>query len=333
MVSIDSIGGAPHVKINDMKAMLTAILVVLTLALAALGFWLWTPDLPRDRLEARYFAPDGAYLEVAGARLHVRDTGPRDAPAIIMLHGLGSSLHTWQDWARGLENRYRLVRFDLPAHGLTGADPTGDYSMERWVALLEGAMGALDLERAALLGNSMGGRLAWMMAAQRPARISALVLVSPDGFESPGFDYGKTPDVPALMGLMRYSLPAFMLRPNVEIAYSDKDALGQEVFERYHDMMRAPGNRAALVDMMGQVVLVPPEPLLERIEAPTLLVWGERDAMIPAENARDYLEAMKDASLVTFPELGHVPQEEAPARSLIPVADFLDRHLGAGSDT
>jgi len=315
-----------------MNTMLTTILIVLAVALAALGFWLWTPDLSRDRLEARYFAPDGAYVDVDGVRLHVRDTGPREAPAIIMLHGLGSSLHTWQGWADALDDRYRVIRLDLPAHGLTGADPTGDYSMDRWVALLDGLMDALEIETAALVGNSMGGRLAWMMAALRPARVSALVLVSPDGFESPGFEYGRSPDVPALMGLMRYTLPAFMLRSNVEIAYAEKDALADDVFRRYHDMMRAPGNRAALIEMMGQVMLVPPEPLLAQIEAPTLLVWGERDQMIPFGNAQDYLDAIADAELVGFPELGHVPHEEAPARSLPPVADFLDRHLAGRGD-
>ncbi|MEQ8399915.1 MAG: alpha/beta fold hydrolase [Roseitalea porphyridii] len=315
-----------------MNTMLTTILIVLAVTLAALGFWLWTPDLPRDRLEARYFAPDGAYVDVDGVRLHVRDTGPRGAPAIIMLHRLGSSLHTWQGWAEALDDRYRVVRFDLPAHGLTGADPAGDYSIGRWVALLDGLMDTLGLESAALIGNSMGGRLAWTMAAKRPARVSALVLVSPDGFESPGFEYGRSPDVPALMGLMRYTLPAFMLRSNVEIAYADKSALGDDVFRRYRDMMRAPGNRAALVDMMGQVMLVPPEPLLAQIEAPTLLVWGERDRMIPATNAQDYLNGIDGAKLVGFPDLGHVPHEEAPARSLPPVADFLDRHLAGRGD-
>jgi pimeloyl-ACP methyl ester carboxylesterase len=77
---------------------------------------------------------------------------------------------------------------------------------------------------------------------------------------------------------------------------------------------------------MRQVRLEPPGPLLAAITAPTLLVWGEQDAMIPVANASDYLSALTDAELVTFPELGHVPHEEAPARSLPPVQSFLDEH-------
>jgi pimeloyl-ACP methyl ester carboxylesterase len=72
-------------------------------------------------------------------------------------------------------------------------------------------------------------------------------------------------------------------------------------------------------------VLEPPEPYLEKITAPTLLVWGEKDRMIPVSNAQDYLRVMPNAKLVTFPDLGHVPQEEAPERSLQPVRAFLER--------
>lgn len=312
--------------------MLSIFFIALAALLAGLCFWLWTPDLPRAELETRYFGPDGAYVAVDGARLHLRDTGPREAPAIILLHGLGSSLHTWQGWAEGLDDRFRVIRLDLPGHGLTGADPSGDYSTDRSIELLNGLMNALDLERAAFVGNSMGGRLAWTFAARHPDRVWALVLVSPDGFESPGYAYHAEPEVPAMVGLMRHTLPAFMLRPNVEVAYADKTALSDAEFARYHDMMRAPGTRGALVELMRQVRLVPPEPLLAQIEAPTLLVWGEKDAMIPVANAQDYLAAMDGAALATFPDLGHVPHEEAPERSLPPVADFLDRHAEPRAD-
>lgn len=315
-----------------MRAMITLIFAALLVLITGLAYWLWTPDLARADLEARYLAPDGEYVVVEGARLHVRDTGPRDAPAIVMLHGLGSSLHTWQDWATRLDDRYRVIRLDLPGHGLTGADPTGDYTIARWMALLLAFLDTRNIDQAALIGNSMGGRLAWTLAAQHHDRISALVLLAPDGFESPGYAYNEAAEVPAMMDLMRFTLPAFMLRPNVEIAYADHSALTADVFRRYHDMMRAPGTRAAMVELMRQVVLTPPEPLLAKIDAPTLLVWGAQDAMIPVTNAQDYLSAIAQAELVTFDGLGHVPHEEAPAVSLEPVAAFLDRHLGATSD-
>lgn len=95
--------------------------------------------------------------------------------------------------------------------------------------------------------------------------------------------------------------------------------------ERYHALLLAPGNRQALLQRMRQTVLTDPVPFLRGIEVPVLLVWGELDAMIPVANAQDYLAALPDAKLVVLPGVGHVPQEEAPAESLVPVVDFLAR--------
>jgi pimeloyl-ACP methyl ester carboxylesterase len=78
-----------------------------------------------------------------------------------------------------------------------------------------------------------------------------------------------------------------------------------------------------MLDRMEQTVLRDPVPLLQRIQAPVLVVWGAKDAMIPVTNAEDYLRNLTDVRQVTFPDLGHLPQEEAPARSLPPVRDFL----------
>ena len=104
------------------------------MALLALVAWLYTPDLRRSDLEARYARGPADFIEGSGMRLHVRDTGPRDAPAVVLLHGLGASLHTWEDWANALPE-LRVIRFDLPGFGLTGADPSGDYSDKRSVAV------------------------------------------------------------------------------------------------------------------------------------------------------------------------------------------------------
>lgn len=296
---------------------------VVVIVLAAAAGWLWTPDKPREALEARYAAPPSRFLEVAGLRLHVRESGPPDAPAVILLHGFGASLHTWEDWARGLESDWRVIRFDLPGAGLTGPDPTSDYRDERGEQILLALMDQLDLARASLVGHSMGGRLAWRFAADHPDRVDKLVLVAPDGFASPGFEYDKPPDVPAILGLMRRVLPRALMRMNLAPAYADPDALANETLERYHDMLLAPGVRGALLDRMKQTRLRDPRPLLARIHAPTLLIWGEQDAMIPLTNAADYLKAVAGSRLVSLSGVGHLPQEERPAAALEALRRFL----------
>ena len=306
-----------------MKPILLVILCAIAIALTGAGYWLWTPDRPRTALEAAYLDRPEDLVPLLGMRIHVRMSGKPDAPAVILLHGFGASLHTFEPWARVLEKSYRVVRFDLPGSGLSEPDPTGTYTDERSMALLVALMDHLGLRQATLIGNSIGGRLAWNFAAAHPERVSKLVLISPDGYASPGFSYGKAPDVPFMLGLMRYAMPKSMLRPSLAAAYADPDKLGDTTLERYHALMLAPGVRNAMLERMRQTILRDPVPALQRIHVPVLLLWGEKDAMIPVSNGQDYLAALPRAKLVTFPDLGHVPHEEAPEKSLVPVLEFL----------
>ena len=306
-----------------MTRVLTLTALALLAGLGGAGWLLWTPDAERAALEARYAAPPSSFVTVEGVRLHVRDTGPRDAPAVLLLHGFGSSLHTWDDWAALLERERRVIRLDLPGFGLTGADPSGEYSDLRAVTLLEGLLDARGVARVDVIGSSMGGRLAWRFAAERPARVRRLVLMAPDGFASAGFTYDRPAGVPLMMRALPYTLPMPLLRGGVAPAYADPATLTDATLERYRDMMIAPGVRQAILDRMATHILVPPEPFLRRIAAPTLLLWGEADRMVPAPHAADYARELPDSRTVILPGLGHVPMEEAPARSLEPVRAFL----------
>jgi pimeloyl-ACP methyl ester carboxylesterase len=302
-----------------------AVIVLASVLLALLigAALLYTPDRPRAVLAARYHVQPGDFRQVAGLRLRLVDSGPRGAPAVILLHGFGSSLETWDAWAAALALDHRVIRFDLPGFGLTGPDPTGDYSDRRGLAVLRAVMDALGLARASLIGNSLGGKLAWSFAAQYPQLVDRLVLISPDGFASPGFAYGKSPRVPFTLHLLRYTLPRALVRLSLAPAYGDKRRLTDATVTRYWDMMRAPGVRGAMLDRMAQVMLTDPEAELRTIRAPTLILWGERDGMIPFSNAADYQRDIPGAELVALPGLGHVPFEEAPWVALPAVVGFL----------
>lgn len=302
---------------------MTWILIGLLVVLLALAIWLYTPDGRRTALEERWAPAPSTFVEVAGLRLHLRDTGPREAPAILLLHGFGSSLHTWDEVAAGLEDSFRVLRIDLPGFGLTGADPTGDYTDARAHVVIGALLDRLGLDRVHLVGSSMGGRIAWSFAAARPDRVDRLVLMAPDGFASPGIDYNRPPRVPLLMQALPYTLPRFMVKGGMAPAYADAAAMTDALVERYHAMMIAPGVRRAILDRMAGHVLVPPEPLLARIQAPTLLLWGAQDRMVPVTNAEDYLRVLPDARRVVLEGVGHVPMEEAPAEVVRVLREFL----------
>ena len=322
-------------------------LVLALTALTLLSLWLWTPDVPRATLEARYLAAPADLRQVGPWQLHVRDSGPpgaqqrtaqraaqsaaqsapsgtpSDAPAVVLLHGFGSSLQTWDAWAQGLAATHRVVRIDWPGSGLSPPDPAHDYRDERSLQLLIALLDDLGLKRVNLVGHSMGGRIAWTFAAKFPERTDKLVLVAPDGFASFGFEYGQPMAVPATLGLMRHVLPKPLLRMNLQAAYAQPESLSDAVTTRYHDLILAPGARQAMLDRLAQTVLQEPGPLLRQIRAPTLLVWGEADAMIPVSNASDYLQAITGSRLVSWPKVGHLPQEEAAQLSLKAVGAFL----------
>lgn len=302
---------------------LSIVLGVALVLLIIAGGWLWTPDKSRALLEQRYSNGPADFLEVAGVRLHVRDSGPKDAPAVILIHGFGASLHTWEPWAKVLAGDHRVIRFDLPGCGLSAPDPTGDYTDARSMQVLIALMDQLGVAKASVVGHSIGGRIAWTFAAQHPDRVDKLVLVAPDGFASPGFEYGTRPEVPVTVKMMRYALPKALLRMSLEPAYADPAVMTDELTTRYYELMLAPGVRDAMIARLEQTTLVDPLPWLQRIRAPTLLLWGEKDAMIPFANSADYLKAMPQIKLVAFPGVGHLPQEEAAAASLAAVREFL----------
>jgi len=303
-----------------------AFVWLVTALLGAGGWAVWTSDIDRPTLEAKYLEAPGDMVTVLGNRLHVRDSAPQaapDKPVLLLLHGFGASLHTWDVWTAQLSQHFRVLRVDLPGSGLSGPDTQGDYTDSRTIALLLALMDQRGVARASLIGHSIGGRIAWTLAASHPARVDKLVLLAPDGFASPGFAYGSAPKVPVTMGLMRYTLPRWMLRSNLLLAYADPATLSDDLLTRYHELMLAPGSRVALLARMQQTQLVDPVPLLRRITAPTLLVWGRQDAMIPFANAADYQREIPHNTLLELDHMGHLPQEESPQRALPAVEQFL----------
>ena len=300
-------------------ALMAALFLALSLYLA------WTPDLSREALLQSYSRAGTSLIKAGEQSVFVHDSGPKDAPSLVLLHGFGASLQTWDAWAGELEKDRRVLRFDVPGFGLSGPAANNDYSDAADVTRLLALLDQLGLQQVALGGHSMGGRIAWNFAVAHPERVSHLILVSPDGFPDPSSTSENTYKVSPLLGLMHYSLPAWALKMGVAPAYGDESLLTPQVLRRYHDMMRAPGVRAAAMERMRQSRYIDPVPLLQSLKMPVLLVWGEKDAFIPISNAQDYLKVIPQATLVSIPNAGHVVHEEAAKLSVEAVKEFLQK--------
>jgi pimeloyl-ACP methyl ester carboxylesterase len=286
----------------------------------------WAPDKPLEELKARWAQPPSRFLVADGVLVHLRDEGPRDDPLpIVLLHGTSDSLHTWDGWVSGLSGGRRVVRFDLPGFGLTGPNPENDYSMRRYMQFVGAVLDRLGIEQHVLVGNSLGGHIAWEFAASSPGRVRALVLVDAGGYE---FESQEVPLAfrlvrqPVLRHAFDHVLPRGLVQSSVRNVYGDPAKATPELVDRYYDMALRAGNRRALAHRMDTRLAGDPQ-RIRALKIPTLILWGGRDRLIPVASGRQFERDIAGSKLVVFAELGHLPQQEDPLGTLVELRRFL----------
>lgn len=305
--------------------MLTRVLGIVILVGVIVVVWLaWTmrPVETREVQDA-YFSTNDRYVSAAGFDWRVRESGPDGGPALVLVHGFSHSLEAFQPWAERLDDEYRVIRFDLPGHGLTGRPEDGDYSNEATVEQVSALLEMIAPETFALGGNSLGGLVAWRYAAQNPERTGALVLVSPGGYPINGVTEEPV-DVPPGVELYLRGAAEPMVRAALAALYADPEKLAGEEVERVASLMQREGNGEAMVRRLEQFTLPDPEPVLRSIETPVLVLWGEQDIMVPSQHGQRFVEALPDARLVTYENAGHVAMQELPGETAAEVEAFLD---------
>ena len=315
----------------DLKIL--GIAVALLLVIAVVG-WLWLrgPDIPYATLEAKYADPDPVshFVDLPGGyHVHYQDEGGPDLPVLVLLHGFGDSYTTWEGWVRELKTRRRVITVDLPGHGLTRAPVDTVLRIDSLADFVDRFAAALALPKFAVAGNSMGGGVAWELAVRHPDRINALILV-----DAAGFANDKPPgELPLAFKILQYPIGRaflrnidnrFLIREGVRTDVYDKSLVTPAFVDRWAEFQRAPGHRAILMS-----VSIPGQPadlvaMLGTIKVPTLILWGEADPLLEPASARKFAAAIPGSKLITFPQVGHLPQIEIPARSAAAVAEFLD---------
>lgn len=278
------------------------------------------PDLPGGCLERRYADETSAFVDADGARIHYRDEGPRDAPTLLAVHGMYSSLHTWDDWVETLTDRVRVVRFDLPGFGLTGPNDQRTYDMPYYVDLLASLADVLELGRVSVAGNSLGGGIAWRFAARYPDRVDRLLLLDSVGRQvlPEGAELLATPGIDVIP---RYLTPRSAFRGILADAYGDPSKLTPARVRRYHDLLCRSGNRRAVLRLLRAAE--PGELDPAAVSCPTLIQWGSRDTWLPPSLGRSLAADIPDADFRLYDGVGHIPMEEAPAATVSDAAAFL----------
>lgn len=266
-------------------------------------------------------------MAINGMNVHYKDEG--EGPVIVLIHGTAASLHTWDAWAAVLQKTHRVIRMDIPAFGLTGPHPTGDYSIDSYVSFLATFFEALSLKKVLLIGNSLGGNIAWQFTAKYPAQVDRLVLVDasglPTGKAQPWiFSMARTPVINRLF--LRIT-PKVIVKQNLTQVYEDDSLITPALVERYHELALRPGNRQAFIDRAKYGFhnnLQESVAQLKTISQPTLIIWGENDTWIPLKNGKTFDSILPNSTLKVLSKTGHVPMEERPEESLQLVMDFIN---------
>ena len=309
-----------------MRRMLLVVAVVALLLVVLAALYDRPPVAPGSWLQASGL--QARFEVVGGHRLRFVRAGT--GPSIVLVHGFASSLYTWKDVLPALAPSHDVVALDLPGFG--ASDLPADLSFEGLPAAVLGLMDRLDIRRAALVGNSMGGAVAAIVAAEHPQRASALVLIDAAGFNL------EPSDRPAMMRLatspaarLLEPLPGkrFLVERALHEVFHDPRLVTDERLSEYLSGALRRGSFAARASLLRSLESRPGavQESLPGIEAPTLVIWGREDTWIPLAHADLFVEAIPGARKVVLDDCGHVPQEEKPGE----VGDLLGEFLAPSS--
>ena len=286
-------------------------------------------------------------LQIHGHEVSYRIGGPdpsEGAPVLLLIHGMAGSSGTWRDVGPTLAEHYTVIAPDLLGHGASDK-PRHDYSLGAFASSLRDLMVALRVERATLVGQSLGGGIAMQFAYQHPERIERLVLVNSGGLGQevswilraltlPGAEYVMPVLFPSFVrdagDAVRRTLGSFGLRaPQMEEEWRGYASLTHpETRQAFVKTLRA------VIDLGGQSVSAHDRLYLAE-HLPTLIVWGEKDHIIPVAHAHAAHAAMPGSELVLFDDCGHFPHVEQPQRFVEVLESFLERrpavHLDAAA--
>lgn len=307
---------------------LAALALLLIVAAGGIYLALRGPTTPYAELQARWATPQSHYADLGdGIRVHYREDGPKDAPVLILVHGYGDSHFTWEGWTPILSRHYRVIALDLPGHGLTEAPASYILRAPDLADLVARFAKEIGVEHFAIAGNSLGGGVAWQVAARHPEVLDALILDAAAGWPQP-------PAGPPSLAFRILAHPLGreflkhidnkpLIRQGVRGEVGDPSVISDAFIDRWAALQLAPGHRDILLDIdMGSVALATPESV-GAIKTPTLVLQGEIDPVINKSSGEKFAQYIPGAKLILYPGVGHLPQVEIPQKSAQDADDFL----------
>ena len=283
-------------------------------------------DIPVAQLKAKYLKPNSAFVDIDGVSVHYIIEGRSDdSLPIVFIHGTSASLHTWDTLSSLLKTNKKIIRFDLPAFGLTGPNRLNQYDFNFYNQFIDEFLLKLNVTQCIVAGNSLGGSIAWNYAIASPDKVKQLILLDASGYPkkdekgSLGF---KLAAIPVLNQALKHISPISLIRKSLEDAFYNKALVTEKMVHQYHDMLLRAGNRAAVLELF-QHPMKPDATKIKTITQPTLIIWGKEDQLISYKNAALFNQDIQDSRVLVLDKVGHIPMEEAPNQVATAILKFI----------
>ena len=277
-----------------------------------------------EELIEKYTDENSRFIEVDGLDVHYKDEGDPNAFPFVLIHGTFASLHAFDDWAKILKKKYRVIRMDLPGFGITGPNPHAKYSIEKYAEFISVFISELGIEKCHLAGNSLGGWLAWEFALQHQEKVEKLILIDAAGYINDKnlplpFVIAQTP---VLRNVFNY-VPLAVVRRFVRQVFYDQSKVTDQLVQRYFDLFHREGNKEAFVKIANSYFVQNTHSLFQ-LKVPTLVLWGEKDNWLSVDQSERFVHDLPNAKRIIYENVGHVPMEEIPDETAKDVIEFLE---------
>jgi len=306
------------------KITISLIVIVITILLFA-AYGRKNLTLSKDFVKQKYSLPNSHFLKWKGSEIHYTESG--NGFPILMIHGFGGSNYDFKILDSLLNNQYKVIRVDLPGFGLSDCPPVSDGDFikvyDEYFSFL---IDTLHLDSMYVMGNSLGGMMAWNLTVKHPEKVKKLVLFNSAGYdmkESLKTANAKIFSYSIVKRLLKNGIPKFMTEKGVSRVFFDSNKLTKEKITRLNELWNREGNLNQIMAMASSDKYLD-QNAIKTIASPTLIIWGKYDKVVLPHNATRFHQDIKNSQLIVYDSCGHVPMMEKPLEVRNDVLKFLN---------
>lgn len=302
---------------------LLAIVIIFFLILIGYHFLRKNHFISKEEVIANFSFPESKFIDWNGKKIHVIERG--SGVTVLLIHGLGASLNEFEGLSKKLAENYKVVSFDLPGFGLSDVpeDENPDFQVI-YSDFMHFILDKYASDSCYLIGNSMGGLIAWNTVLEEPTKIKKMVLLAPAGYDMEKIAKKNAAwvNTPITKFILAKGAPKSIAESNVKMCFYKDDEIDKDLFKRKYAFMNKEGNLDFLKKFATYNKFTDTA-LIKTINCPTLVIWGDKDEIIPFEHAAKFKRDLPNSQLIVYKDCGHVPQIEEAKKCTEDIQDFL----------